>query len=92
MTHATETERLFQQVLNETPEEIKTKVDWSFDIANKIDLVLHRKGINQKAFASMTGTSEAAVSKWLGGNHNFTLSTLAKISAALGEPIITVAD
>jgi len=92
MTHATETERLFQQVLNETPEEIKTKVDWSFDIANKIDLVLHRKGIRQKAFASMTGTSEAAVSKWLGGNHNFTLSTLAKISAALGEPIITVAD
>jgi DNA-binding Xre family transcriptional regulator len=92
MTHATETERLFQQVLNETPEEIKTKVDWSFDIANKIDLVLHRKGISQKAFASMTGTSEAAVSKWLGGNHNFTLSTLAKISAALGEPIITVAD
>lgn len=92
MIHATETERLFQQVLNETPEEIKTKVDWSFDIANKIDLVLHRKGISQKAFASMTGTSEAAVSKWLGGNHNFTLSTLAKISAALGEPIITVAD
>lgn len=91
MTHAAETERLFQQVLDETPEDIKRKVDWSFDIANHIDMALHRKGISQKRFASMTGTSEAAVSKWLGGNHNFTLTTLAKISAALGEPIISVA-
>ena len=90
MKHATETERLFQQVLEETPEDIKMRVDWSFDIANRIDVVLRHNGISQKMFANMTGTSEAAVSKWLGGNHNFTLSTLAKISSALGEPIITV--
>lgn len=38
----------------------------------------------------MVATSEAAVSYWIGGGHNFTLSTLAKISTGLGEPIISV--
>lgn len=36
-------------------------------------------------------TSEAAVSKWLSGTHNFTFSTIGKISAALNAPIIQVA-
>jgi hypothetical protein len=29
-------------------------------------------------------------SRWCGGTHNFTLATLAKISSALGESIITI--
>ena len=90
MKHATETEQLFQQVLDETPKAIKQQVEWSYDIADQIDATLHRKGLSQKEFAKMVGTSEAAVSHWIGGGHNFTLSTLAKISAALGEPIISV--
>lgn len=91
MIHATETENLFNKVISEMPEDVKMKVDWSFDISTAISAALRRKGISQKKLASMTGTSEAAVSKWLGGNHNFTLATLAKISSALGEPIISVA-
>ncbi|MBQ8064878.1 MAG: helix-turn-helix transcriptional regulator [Prevotella sp.] len=91
MKHAAETEQLFQKVLDETPQEIKLQVDWSYDIADRIDACLHSLGVSQKEFARRLGTSEAAVSKWVGGGHNFTLSTLAKISAALGEPIITIA-
>ena len=91
MTHAAETERLFLKVLDETPKEVKMKVDWSFDISTAIDNALKKKGIGKKELAALTGTSPASVTRWLGGNHNFTLSTLAKISAALGEPIISVA-
>ncbi|MBO7566465.1 MAG: hypothetical protein J6T60_05145 [Bacteroidales bacterium] len=32
MKHAAETERLFLKVTDETPDEIKMKVDWSLDI------------------------------------------------------------
>lgn len=91
MKHSTETEQLFQQVLDETPKAIKQQVEWSYDIADHINASLHRKGLSHKEFAKLVGTSEAAVSHWIGGGHNFTLSTLAKISAALGEPIISVA-
>ncbi len=90
MKHAVETEQLFQQVLDETPKAVKLQVEWSYDIADHIDSVLKRKSMTQKEFAKLVGTSEAAVSHWIGGGHNFTISTLAKISAALGEPIISV--
>ena len=82
---------LFQQVLDETPKEVRQQVEWSYDIADKLDAKLRQMGVSQKEFARRVGTSEAAVSKWLGGGHNFTLSTLAKISSVLGEPIISIA-
>lgn len=91
MKHAKETEQLFQKVLDDTPEAIKQQVDWSYDIADYIDASLQQRGLSQKEFAKLVGTSEAAVSHWVGGGHNFTLSTLAKISAAFGKPIISVA-
>lgn len=59
-------------------------------MANRIDALLKRKGLTQKELAQLTHTSEAAVCKWLSGTHNFTFSTIGKISAALGSPIINV--
>ena len=57
----------------------------------QIDDALKANGMTQKELAERIGTSAAAVSRWLGGGHNFTLSTLAKISAVLGVPLISVA-
>lgn len=90
MRHSQVTETLFNQAINETPQEIKQEVEWSYEIADKIYETLHRKGMSQKEFAHLAGTSEAAVSKWIGGGHNFTLATLAKISSVLGESMIQV--
>jgi transcriptional regulator with XRE-family HTH domain len=36
------------------------------------------------------GKKPSEISKWLNGEHNFTLRSLAKLEAELGEPIITV--
>lgn len=91
MRHSKATKALFNQVISETPQEIKQEVEWSYEIADKIYETLHRKGMSQKEFAHLAGTSEAAVSKWIGGGHNFTLATLAKISSVLGESMIQVA-
>jgi hypothetical protein len=33
---------------------------------------------------------DSEISKWLGGGHNFTIATIAKIEAVLGEDIISV--
>ena len=63
---------------------------WSYQIADWIDEMLKARDLSQKEFAKMVGTSEAAVSHWVGGGHNFTLSTIAKISAALDADIIHV--
>lgn len=62
----------------------------SFQIADRIDTLLKQKGISQKELAKLTQTSEAAVLRWLSGTHNFTISTLAKISAVLGENFVVI--
>lgn len=82
---------LFNECVAATPQDVKQRVDWSFQIADKIAEVLKERGLTQKEFAKQIGHSEAEVCRWVGGTHNFTLATLAKISATLDVPLISVA-
>ncbi|MBQ1653608.1 MAG: helix-turn-helix domain-containing protein [Bacteroidales bacterium] len=84
------TAELFNECIEATPNDIKQRVEWSFEIVDKIDGILKERGMTQKEFAHKVGRSEAEVCRWVGGTHNFTLATLAKISAALDVPIIAV--
>lgn len=85
-----EGQRLFRQIVDETPAELKTQLRFSDSIAEKIDGILKERGMSQRELARNTGKTEAEVSRWLGGTHNFTLRTLAKISNVLGEDLIRV--
>lgn len=84
------TSTLFQQALSEVPKDLKIQIDLSFAIADKLDAILNEKGLSQKEFAKMIGKTEAEVSRWLGGTHNFTLKTIAKISSVLNVDLISV--
>lgn len=72
------------------PNELKVQIDLSFAISDKIASVLNERGMTNKEFAKLVGKTEAEVSRWLGGTHNFTLKTIARISDALGCEIIKV--
>ena len=72
-----------------TPE-IKQSVDFSIDIANRIFDILEMKKMKQKDLAILMGKSEAEISKWLKGTHNFNVDTILKIQTILGEDIIQV--
>ena len=80
----------FREAVAATPQNIRQQMEWSFHIADAIEDALKTQGMTQKELAERLGTSAAAVSRWLGGGHNFTLSTLAKISVVLGMPLISV--
>lgn len=82
--------KLFRQIVDETPAELKTQLRLSDSIAEKLVHLLKERGMSQRELAKSTGKTEAEVSRWLGGTHNFTLRTIAKISSALGEDLITV--
>lgn len=69
---------------------MKKRMDISVSIANRIFVILEAKGMSQKDLAICLGKTETEVSRWLSGMHNLTISTIAKISIALGEEIITV--
>lgn len=78
----------FREELAKIPPDVRKQVDMAWAIADKIDALLKAKGMSQKEFAHLMGKTEPEVSRWLGGTHNFTLRTLAKISVVLGEDVI----
>ena len=70
--------------------EIRQSVALSFRIVDRIHQILNEKGLKQKDLAQRLGKSEAEISKWMRGTHNFTISTLVAIENALGAPIVEV--
>lgn len=84
------TAQLFDERLATVQNDVKMELDMSFALADKIDMILREKNISQKQLAKKMGKTEAEVSRWLGGTHNFTLRTIAKISDALGVKLLTI--
>lgn len=84
------TAQLFNECLDTVSNDVRMELDMSFALADKIDAILHEKNISQKQLAKKMGKTEAEVSRWLGGTHNFTIRTIAKISDALGVKLLTI--
>jgi ribosome-binding protein aMBF1 (putative translation factor) len=80
----------FEEVSKNTPKESIIFIEKSLEISDRISDILEQKGLLQKDLAEMLGKSEAEVSKWLCGTHNFTLQTISKIEAVLGESIMEI--
>ena len=72
----------------EIPTDAKIELDLSFAIADRIDKLIKKRGLTKKEFAASIGKRPSEVTKWLSGQHNFTIRTIAMISAYFGEPLI----
>lgn len=86
------TNKIMDDIRSNISPEMKMQMELSVAIANRIYNILESKGMSQKEFASLMGKTETEVSRWLSGTHNLTLATISKISVALGEEVIRVAD
>lgn len=82
---------VYLETIKSIPLEIQKETEFSFAVSDKIHQLLMKQGMTQKGLAKKMGKTEAEVSVWLSGQHNFTLRTLAKISAVFGEDLIQVA-
>ncbi len=78
------------RLLKSTPEDVKIFVDLYADLIVRINQLLREKKITQKELADKLDKRPSEISKWLGGEHNFTLRSIAKLQAELGEPLLTV--
>ena len=84
------TNRIMDEIRSSISPEMKLQMEMSVSIANRIYEILEAKGMTQKDLAKRLGKTGTEVSRWLSGTHNLTLSTICKISAALGDPILKV--
>jgi len=82
--------KIFQRILDDTPKDVEIFVDWYADLVVRINQLLRENGINKKELAEKMDKKPSEISKWLSGEHNFTLRSLAKLSAELGEPLMEV--
>ncbi len=74
----------------QVPTEIKEEINLSFAISNRIEGLMREKGLSKKQFAEAIGKRPCEVTKWLSGQHNFTISTLGMLSTFFGQPIVTI--
>lgn len=82
--------KIFQEILDETPEDVEIFVRLYADLVVRINQLLRENNISKKELAEKMDKKPSEISKWLGGEHNFTLRSLAKLSAELGEPLLEV--
>jgi ribosome-binding protein aMBF1 (putative translation factor) len=61
-------------------------------ISARIDDALKLKGWSQKQLADKMEKRPSEVTKWLSGNHNFTLETISQIEKQLGVTLITISN
>lgn len=80
----------YREMVSQVPPEIKEEVNLSFAISNKIDAMMQERGLSKKQFAEQIGKRPSEITRWLSGQHNFTVSTLARLSAFFGKSIISV--
>ncbi|MEO8821659.1 MAG: helix-turn-helix transcriptional regulator [Ginsengibacter sp.] len=82
--------KVAKRIQSETPEEVRIFVRRYTDIVVRIHEIMKAKGYTQKKLADQMNKKPSEINKWLNGNHNLTLKTLAKLEAELGEPIIFI--
>ncbi len=82
--------KVAQMILAETPEETRVFARMYADIVVRVNQLLKEKSMSQKDLAEQMQKRPSEINKWLNGEHNFTLKSLARLEAELGETIINV--
>lgn len=80
-----------RELLNHITPEEKAEARLSFQISNRPDFLMKEQGLSKKQFADAIGKRPSEITRWLSGEHNFTISTIAMLSSFFGQPIVTVA-
>ena len=79
-----------REMLGDIPAVDRAESRLSFEISNRIDTLMAERGLSKKQFADAIGKRPNEITRWLSGEHNFTLSTIAMLSHFFGSPIIRV--
>ena len=79
-----------QEIFEEIPREKREETRLSFAISNRLAALMRENGLNKKQFAEAIGKRPNEITRWLSGEHNFTIATIAMLSSFFGKPIISV--
>lgn len=81
-----------REILNDITPEERAEARLSFQISNRLEELMKEKELSRKQLADALGKRPSEITRWLSGEHNFTIATLAMLSTFFGKPIIIVSD
>lgn len=84
------TAKSLEEMLGPIPESLQQETELSFQISERIYELMQQRGLTKKQFADALGKRPCEVTKWLSGQHNFTIATLSMLSTFFGQPVIAV--
>jgi|SRR5690606_8350649 len=79
-----------KNMMNEIPEDIKLFSSIYAELTLKINEALKSQGLSKKELAEKLEKKPSEISKWLNGEHNFTLRSLCKLQCELGVELIKI--
>ncbi len=85
-----QTAKSLEEMLGPIPDTLRKETELSFQISDRIYELMIERGLSKKQFADALGKRPCEVTKWLSGQHNFTITTIAMLSAFFGKSIIKV--
>ena len=78
----------FAQMTAAVPPEIRQEIDLEFAVSNRIEELMKKYGFTKLQLDQKLGKRASKITKWLSGQHNFTLRTIAQLSAFFDEPLV----
>ncbi len=82
--------KIAKRILDETPKEVRIFVRKYGDIVVRVNQPIRKKGLTEEELAERVQQAPSEISKWLSGEHDLTLRSLAKMEAELDADIIYV--
>ena len=80
----------YNNIVASIPKEVNMEVDMEMAISDRIYNLMTAKGLSKAEFARAVGKRPCEITKWLSGQHNFTIRTLAMLSIFFGESLVVI--
>ena len=80
----------YDEIVASIPKEIDAEVNMEMALSDRIYSLMQARGLTKAELARALGKRPCEITKWLSGQHNFTLRTISMLSTFFGESLIHI--
>ena len=80
----------YNEIVASIPKEIDAEVNMEMALSDRIYSLMQARGLTKAELARALGKRPCEITKWLSGQHNFTLRTISMLSTFFEESLIRI--
>ena len=82
--------KAYDEIVASIPKEIDAEVNMEMALSDRIYSLMQARGLTKAELARALGKRPCEITKWLSGQHNFTLRTISMLSTFFEESLIRI--